>query len=112
MTKKNLIISFALAFLVACYSEKKTDKGLNILSKEQTSDVLYALTLYEAYLNSGTSHPALADTTLRISPFQQYNVRPAQFDSSLKYYAQIPEDLQFIHESVIEKINSLRENDK
>jgi hypothetical protein len=87
------------------------NKQNNILNKEQTAEVLTGLTFYEAYLNSGGVHPSLSDSTIRISPFVQYKVRPGQFDSSMLYYSQVTEDLSWIQEKVISNINAARETD-
>jgi hypothetical protein len=108
MTK--YIYTFLLCFLilVSC-KEGVTSAPKNILDEEQFANVLTDFALAEGAANMNIKNLPVQklDSAYAFDPLKENNVRPAQYDSTVKFYSLHPDLYKKVYEKVLVKLSEM-----
>jgi len=100
------VLFIVLIFLFSSCSKKKHDE---VIKRDEFVKILTDLQKAEGIMSSRGWHDAgITDSSLSYYNFvlKKYNINRAQFDKTLEYYSQDPDDIIRIFDEVIAKINS------
>lgn len=109
---KYLLIVGLFAFVASCGSseEEKPKRPDHIIPEEMMVDIMVDLYIVESannmrILDRDTNNPSYGDFVVAV--MEKYNFTKDDYERSLKYYAQDPEDINAIYDETLERLSKM-----
>ncbi len=107
--KRHIIFCFITVFIACNSKEREAAVPANVLPREKMIEIMVEVNITEAALNLNYLNDSkVRDTKEYEDVFKRKKVSKEQYDESLKYYTEHPDDLIQMYDEVLNELSRMQ----